>query len=120
MFGSLGCSYVGCQVNSLKILRVFDNGLTKVSLCPLHLSYLNVYSKLQKSPSEIKPPEQCELCNSKNGLTKYTMIDQNRQIQMELCKTHLRSLLKHTLSPKDYKLLKDRYGEFADINAEFY
>ena len=120
MFRSLGCSYVGCRVNSLKILRFFDNGWTKISLCPLHLSYLNMDSKLQKGPSEINPPVQRELCNSKIGLTKYTIIDQNRQIQMDLCKTHLRSLLIHTLSPKDYKHLKDRYGVFADINIEFY
>lgn len=120
------CSFPDCGIDLEEILVSYDDGTSRIILCPNHalLTVIrNHFSHhiLQSYPSLWKKEHTvCEACG-KEGEILYTTKDAyNKDLAIVLCEKDSKRLTKRNLTKTGYLRLRDKYGIFHEIHDDFY
>ncbi|EWG08995.1 hypothetical protein C1N70_26535 (plasmid) [Cytobacillus firmus] len=116
------CMEKDCQFGGL--VQEINDGQTVKVLCGVHsiMYALNesklTYKKGYPLKSELKEQADCSCCNN----LAINMIEHlpTENTQWTLCETHLKKLLTHSLSPKEFHQLYNQYGDVYLLHDDFY
>ena len=122
------CSAPDCPVNFKPILSSFDDGKTKIVLCPNHaLMYVidianGETPEISPLPSELSyHPYLCDACGEVHDTVLYLTSNYDEvTLSIHICRTHLHRLVARSLEPAAFKELFAKHGIFHEIHDDFY
>lgn len=120
------CSFPDCGIDLEEILVSYDDGTSRMILCPNHALLMILRENfphhiLQSYPSIWKKEHTvCDACG-KAGAILYTTKDAyNKDLSIVLCENDSKRLTKRNLTKTGYLRLRDKYGIFHEIHDDFY
>lgn len=112
------CSVKNCGNDCEVVLSSIDDGKEKIILCANDLLFYSLGmikdENLIKYLSDTNITQICEICGEEAVLYK------EYEAEMKLCNNHLHRLIKRNLSPEDFKILYNRYGNIFLLHDDFY